>query len=130
MNILGLNINHADTSACLIKNGKIISAIEEERFVRQKHYAGFPSNSIDFCLSSSNIKVSDLDFVTVNYSPNSNIKQKLFYFLKNINSISTIKKVYRFKNKLFNSSDLTKFLKFNNFKGKVINIEHHLSHLA
>ena len=130
MNILGLNINHADTSACLIKDGKIISAIEEERFVRLKHYAGFPSHSIDFCLSFSNIKVSDLDFVTVNYSPTSNIKQKLLYSLKNIISLSTIKKVYRFKNKLFYSSDLTKFLRDNDFKGKVINIDHHLSHLA
>ena len=55
MNILGLNINHADTSACLIKDGKIISAIEEERFVRLKHYAGFPSHSIDFCLSSFDV---------------------------------------------------------------------------
>ena len=87
MNILGLNINHADTSACLIKDGKIISAIEEERFVRLKHYAGFPSHSIDFCLSSSNIKVSDLDFVTINYSPTSNTKQKLLYSFKNIISL-------------------------------------------
>ena len=92
MNILGLNINHADTSACLIKDGKIIYAIEEERFVRQKHYAGFPLNAIDFCLSSSNIKLSDVNFVTVNYSPTSNIKQKLLYTLRNINSASTIKK--------------------------------------
>ena len=41
MKILGLNLNHADTSACIIVNGKIIAAIEEERFVRIKHYAGF-----------------------------------------------------------------------------------------
>ena len=50
MIILGLNINHADTSACIIVNGKIIAAIEEERFVRKKHYAGFPLNSIESCL--------------------------------------------------------------------------------
>mgnify|MGYP003326805701 CR=1 FL=1 len=51
--------------AVLLKDGEIVFAIEEERFVRLKHYAGFPSHFIDFCLSSSNIKVSDLDFITV-----------------------------------------------------------------
>ena len=50
MIILGLNINHADTSACIIVNGKIEAAIEEERFTRIKHFAGFPYNSIEFCL--------------------------------------------------------------------------------
>ena len=41
MNILGLNVFHADTSACIVKNGKIISAVEEERFTRVKHFSGF-----------------------------------------------------------------------------------------
>ena len=41
MNILGLNVFHADTSACIIKNGEIISAVEEERFTRVKHFQDF-----------------------------------------------------------------------------------------
>ena len=67
MIILGLNINHADTSACIIVNGKIIAAIEEERFVRKKHYAGFPLNSIEFCLSIAKLTINDVNFITVNY---------------------------------------------------------------
>ena len=55
MIILGLNINHADTSACIIVNGKIEAAIEEERFTRIKHFAGFPYNSIEFCLKFSQL---------------------------------------------------------------------------
>ena len=63
MIILGLNINHADTSACLIIDGKIIVAIEEERFIRKKHYAGFPINAIEFCLDFAKIQLKQVDFV-------------------------------------------------------------------
>ena len=130
MIILGLNINHADTSACIIVNGKIIAAIEEERFVRKKHYAGFPLNSIEFCLSIAKLTINDVNFITLNYSPSSNLKQKVFYTIKNIISISTLKKILSFKNKLFHTSDLHRYLNKNNFNGKIINVEHHMSHIA
>ena len=130
MIILGLNINHADTSACIIVNGKIIAAIEEERFVRKKHYAGFPLNSIELCLSIAKQTIKDVNFITVNYSPTSNLKQKVFYIIKNIISISTLKKILSFKNKLFHTSDLHRYLNKNNFNGKIINVEHHMSHIA
>jgi carbamoyltransferase len=108
MIILGLNINHADTSACLIVNGEIISAIEEERFVRIKHYAGLPINSIEFCLQQSKLRLKDVNFITVNYSPSANFKQKIFYSFKNILSKNTFKKILYFMNKLFHTSDLGK----------------------
>ena len=130
MIILGLNINHADTSACLIINGKVITAIEEERFVRIKHYAGLPINSIEFCLEQSELEIKDIDFITVNFSPAANLKQKTLYTVKNIFSKSTFKKILKFKNKLFHTSDLDKYLKMNNFAGKIINVEHHMSHIA
>ena len=130
MIILGLNINHADTSACLIINGKVITAIEEERFVRIKHYAGLPINSIEFCLEHSELKIKDIDFITVNFSPAANLKQKTLYTFKNIFSKSTFNKILKFKNKLFHTSDLDKYLKKNNFTGKIINVEHHMSHIA
>ena len=130
MIILGLNINHADTSACIIVNGKIEAAIEEERFTRIKHFAGFPYNSIEFCLKHTNKKLSDVDYITLNFSPYSNFKQKMLYSIKNILSISTLKKIYNFKNKLFNQNQLNKFLKLHDFKGKIINVEHHKSHIA
>ena len=130
MIILGLNINHADTSACIIINDKIIAAIEEERFVRIKHYAGLPKNSIEFCLAQSELEIKDIDFITVNYSPAANFKQKTFYSIKNILSKSTFKKILNFKNKLFHTSELDRYLKKNNFSGKIINVEHHMSHIA
>ena len=130
MIILGLNINHADTSACLVINGKVIAAIEEERFVRIKHYAGLPINSIEFCLEQSELEIKDIDFITVNFSPTANLKQKTLYTIKNIFSKSTFNKILKFKNKLFHTSDLDKYLQKNNFTGKIINVEHHMSHIA
>ena len=72
MIVLGLNMNHADSSACLIKNGEIIAGIEEERFSRIKHHAGFPINSIEFCLRHSDLNFDKVDFITLNYNPKSN----------------------------------------------------------
>ena len=60
MYILGINAFHGDSSACLLKNGVLIAAAEEERFRRIKHWAGFPSEAIQWCLSEAKI---DLDEV-------------------------------------------------------------------
>ena len=130
MVIIGLNINHADSAACIIVNGKIVAAIEEERFVRKKHYSGFPFYSIEFCLQSAKLKMSEVDFVTLNYSPKSNLKQKILYSIKNLASLATLKKIMGFKNKFFQANELNLYLSKNNFNGKVINIDHHMSHMA
>ncbi len=50
MIILGLNAFHADSSAALVRDGKLIAAAEEERFRRIKHWAGFPSQAVAYCL--------------------------------------------------------------------------------
>ena len=130
MNILGLNYYHPDSSACLIKNGELTAAAEEERFVRIKHFSGFPENSINFCLNFGNLKLSDIDFVALNYHPLSNLKGKFFYTLKNFHKITTFHKLIGQKNKLKNQNKLKFFLNNNNFKGKIINVDHHLSHLC
>ena len=97
MNILGINYYQNDSSACLIKNGELVAAAEEERFVRIKHFSGFPKNSMEFCLDYGKIKISEVDYVALNYNPNSNFKEKITYSLKNIFKISTIKKIYNQK---------------------------------
>ena len=130
MVIIGLNLNHADSAACIIVNGKIVAAIDEERFTRKKHYAGFPINSIEFCLEYSQMQLKDIDFITLNFSPSANLKKKILYGLKNILSLATIKKNLSFRKKLFYSDDLKNYLSKNNFKGKVIHVEHHLSHIS
>ena len=130
MNILGLNINHADSSACLVVDGKIVFAIEEERFTRIKHYSDFPINSIRACLDNSKLELREIDYIAVNYNPKSNLIAKILYMSKNILTAHGIKKLINFRKKLFVDNDLYNFLKKNNFKGKFINVEHHLSHIA
>ena len=66
MNVLGINMLHGDSSACLVKNGKLISAVEEERFTRIKHCSEFPIKAITYCLNASNIQIDEIDYVTIN----------------------------------------------------------------
>ena len=96
MIILGLNYYHPDASASLIKDGKILSAVDEERFVRIKHYSGFPKNAISYCLSHANIQLSEIDSVAVNFNSKANFLDKINYTLKNITKPSTLKKINNF----------------------------------
>ena len=76
---LGLNIFHADSSSCLMRDGKLICAFEEERLNRIKHWAGIPFRSISECLKYEKINLKDINVITVNSNPYSNIKEKIFY---------------------------------------------------
>ena len=77
--ILGLNIYHGDSSACIIKNGEISFAIEEERENRIKHWGGLPLDSINACLQNEKIEFSDINYVAINTNPYSNILHKFKY---------------------------------------------------
>ena len=84
MLILGLNIFHAESSACIIKDGVIIASCEEERFNYIKNFSGFPITSIQYCLKQAGLSsLNDLDYISVNSSPYYNFKEKLIYGLKN-----------------------------------------------
>ena len=84
MIILGLNIFHAESSACIIKDGKILASCEEERFTYVKNFAGFPLNSLQYCLRAANINsINDVDYISINSNPYYNIKEKLITHLKN-----------------------------------------------
>ena len=69
MYILGINAYHGDSSACIMRDGVIVVAIEEERFRRIKHWAGFPSNSIRFCLKEAGVILDELDYITISRDP-------------------------------------------------------------
>ena len=58
--ILGISAFYHDSAACLIRDGKILAAAQEERFTRKKHYAGFPSQAVRYCLSEGGIALTDL----------------------------------------------------------------------
>jgi len=63
MDILGISCFYHDSAACLVRDGEIIAAVQEERFTRQKHDFNFPINSINWCLREGGITVDDLDYV-------------------------------------------------------------------
>ena len=131
--ILGLNCNHADSSACIIKNGELLFAIEEERINRTKHWAGLPVLSIEEALKYTNLDINQITDISINTNPLSNINQKLKYFFKNylfgekkIEIFRRLKKKVDLKNdlkKYFNPKKLNKDL-------KIHYIDHHLSHIA
>ena len=83
MIILGLNIFHGDAAACIIKDDKILIAVEEERINRIKHASGFPIKSIKYCLEYCNLKISDIDYVCVNRNPKINLFKKIVFVFKN-----------------------------------------------
>ena len=82
MKILGLNAYHGDSSACLFVDGKLVAAIEEERFNRIKHWAGFPIQSIRYCLEMEGVGLDEVDAIAVNRDPNRYLGKKIGHVLK------------------------------------------------
>ncbi len=69
MNILGLSAFYHDSAACLVREGEIIAAAQEERFTRKKHDAGFPEQAVRYCLREGGLNVNELDYVTFYEKP-------------------------------------------------------------
>ena len=63
MYILGISAYYHDSAACLLKNGKIIAAVQEERFTRIKHDQNFPANSINYCFKEAGINIDDIEII-------------------------------------------------------------------
>src|SRR4051812_27029249 len=79
MYILGINAYHGDVSAVLLKDGELVVALEEERFRRVKHWAGFPTQAIQRCLEIAGINGSQIDHVAVSRNPRANLFRKALY---------------------------------------------------
>ena len=131
MKIIGINAFHADSSACLVIDGKLISAVEEERFNRIKHWAGFPIKSIKYCLEQSNLNISDIDHISINIDPKANYLKKLLFLAKHRPSFSLVFDRIK-KKKKYNSIKeiINEEFKDYQFNGQINNIEHHYAHLS
>lgn len=134
MIIIGINAYHADSSAAIFVDGKMIAAIEEERFRRVKHWAGFPTEAIAFCLQEAGVSYADVDYFAIGRDPKAKLFSKLKYLAANPSGSLTVirdrlnnsKKVASIEKEL----SLLSALPEASFAGKVKNIEHHRSHLA
>src|SRR5437899_5859 len=82
MNILGINAYHGNASAALVCDGRLVAAVEEERFNRVKYAAGFPAQAIRYCLQEAGLKLKDIDHVGVPRNPFARLPTKLFYALR------------------------------------------------
>jgi carbamoyltransferase len=128
---LGLNAFHGDASACLIRDGKIIAAAEEERFRRIKHWVGFPSEAIRYCLTEAGAKLADVEHIALNSDPKANILRRLGYAVMQRPDLKLIIDRIRNQNKRSSvESELEAAFPIDSFRGKIHRVEHHLSHLA
>jgi len=130
MNILGISAFYHDSAACLIQNGKIISAAQEERFTRKKHDFSFPKNAIDYCLKNSNLCSKDLDFVAFYDKPFIKFERILETYLAyapyGIRSFIKAMPLW-IKQKLWMKEFIRSEL---GYEGKMIFPKHHESHAA
>src|SRR3712207_4866046 len=92
MNILGINAFHGDASAALIVDGRLVGAVEEQRFNRQKHCAGFPAQAIAWLLRSGGLTARDLDHVAISRNPKANLFDKVVFTLKTAPSFGKLVK--------------------------------------
>jgi len=131
MIILGINAYHPDSSACILIDGRIKFAIEEERINRIKHWSGLPVLSIKECLSSENISIKDVDFIAVNQDFFSNFFYKMRYVILKRPQFKFLINNFLNKKKRLNILNIIEDeIGDINKKCKLINIDHHLCHLA
>ena len=134
--ILGINKDHSDSSACLLINGELVGAVAEERLGKRiKHDSSFPVNSIKWLIKSNNLKYSDINHIAVSNDPMSNFIPKMLHSF-DFSSFNFFKKI---KNKFYDRSSIKKKIvnlckdtgeDVNNLRFKIINVEHHLTHIA
>lgn len=130
MNILGLSAFYHDSAACLLQDGKIIAAAQEERFTRKKHDASFPKNAVEFCLQKGGIQVSDLDYVGFYDKPFIKFERILETYLgiapKGIKQYLAAIPIW-LKDKLWTRTNIRNKL---GYSGTVLFAQHHESHAA
>ena len=138
MYILGISAFYHDSAACLLKDGEIIAAAQEERFTRKKHDASFPRNAIQYCLKEADISARQFDNVVFYEKPFVKFERLLETYLafapKGFISFAKAMPLW-IKDKLFQKSTLIKELKSMldedvNWQERLLFSEHHLSHAA
>ena len=131
--ILGINAYHGDASACLVVDGQLVAAVEEERFNRIKHWAGFPTESICWCLQQGGVNPLELDHVAISFDPRANGSKRMAFAFKNRPSLKAI--IDRLKRQAKTLKLEAQFaeavgLPADQLKAKFHRIEHHETHVA
>lgn len=131
MNILGINAFHGDSSACIIRDGVLVAAVEEERFRRIKHWAGFPTESVKACLEHACLSLKDINHIAINQDSKANLGKKVAYGLIKQPELSMVLERIKTKKKRKGIADYfrSEFIG-ETFTGQFHSVEHHLAHLS
>jgi len=130
MFILGINAYHADSSAALIRDGQLVAAAEEERFRRIKHWAGFPSHAVAYCLREAGIGPGELDYVALNQNSRANLWRKLRYLANGRPDLGLVLRRLRHRHRRRSVTEqLQQIFPGERFEIDTQHIEHHLCHL-
>jgi carbamoyltransferase len=128
--VLGLNAHHADSAACIVVDGALIAAAEEERFRRIKHWAGFPSQAIAYCLREAGLQLRDVSHIAVNSDPRASLGRKaLFALRRRPDPRLVLDRVRNAGRRASIASELAASFPDDPFAGQVHHVEHHLAHL-
>jgi carbamoyltransferase len=131
MIILGINAFHGDSAAALVRDGGLIAAAEEERFRRIKHWAGFPSEAIAYCLAEAGLRLRDVDYVAVNQDSRAHRLRRLVYLLSHPRGVALLRERLRNRQRREEiPALLARALPSEPFRGAFHPIEHHLAHLS
>jgi carbamoyltransferase len=131
MHILGLNAYHADSSACIVRDGVLVAAAEEERFRRIKHWAGFPELAVRYCLAEAGIDLTAVDRVAINRDPRSNLWRKALFTLRQRPDPRYVLDRLRHAQRWASiDEEFARRFPESPVRGRVRHVEHHRAHLA
>lgn len=130
MIVLGLNAYHGDAAACLLRDGVLVAAAEEERFRRIKHWAGFPTEAIRYCLRQGGVRLEDVASVAVNQDARAHLWRKLAFLATRRPDLSLVMDRIRNKRERVGIADTLARELGAPFRGEVRYVEHHHAHLA
>lgn len=131
MLILGINAFHPDAAACLLRDGRVLAAAEEERFTRHKHSAEFPAHAVRYVMQQAKMTAADLDYVAINTEPSANRWHRLSFALRHLHSPRVIALRIRHRRKRRDVLDLVaQSLGDTRLRAELTHVEHHRAHLA
>ena len=133
MNILGINAYHGDASAALLVDGRLVAAVEEERFTRIKHDTSFPHQAIRYCLDASGLRPQDLDHLAISRNPRANLGRRLTHAITDragrrvaTTRAANLRKILGMKSTLAEGLGL----RADAIPAKTHFVEHHLAHIG
>jgi carbamoyltransferase len=129
--ILGLNAYHGDASACLVKDGALVAAAEEERFRRVKHWAGFPTEAVRSCLNIASISLGAIDHIAINQDSNANLSRKIAFTVTQRPDLRLVFDRIRNRRERAGVTDLLReAFPGHKLRAELHAVEHHRAHLS